>query len=157
MKRVVLGVVVCLLQVSLMGASGHTASEVRANAARAAQVVIGTVVDVQSRFDRNEHGDQVIVSDLQVTITETMKGRPQGSARITVEGGTVGDITMRASDMPPLRRGDRGVFFLDPDAAGDFKPHGRGRGIARFDSAQRVLDSDLTVADIRRLVRAATR
>src|SRR5262245_52433966 len=82
--------------------------------ARGAQrIVVGQVTRVESRFESNQFGDQLIVSDVSLDVLETLKGPDQPEVQIEVEGGTVGELTLKVSDLPVLQRGERGVFFLD--------------------------------------------
>jgi hypothetical protein len=90
-----------------------------------------------------------------VDVTETLKGPGRTSVRVQLEGGTVGDLTLRVSDMPALRPGDRGVFFLDAGSSGEFLPHDRGRGVLRLRADDRVEGSTLTLTDVRSQVATA--
>jgi hypothetical protein len=119
--------------------------------------VVGTVIDVDSTFATSTFGDQLIVTNAVIRIEETIKGPRAESLTVTLEGGSVGDLTLRVSDMPSLGRGDRAVFFLDEGPAGAHVPNGRGQGVLKLDSKNRVPDSDLTLDDIRRRARAALR
>jgi hypothetical protein len=103
----------------------------------------------------NEHGDRLIVTLLRVVAAETLKGASQSTLDVELEGGTIGDLTLRVSDLPALVPGDRAVFYLSRDARGVLIPHGRGEGLLRLDQADRVPGSSLTLSEIRRTVRAA--
>jgi len=119
--------------------------------------VVAQVADVHAEFQTNRFGDQLIVSNVLLDVSETLKGSPMATLRVTVEGGTVGDLTLKVSDMPAVRAGDRAVFFLDgaPDAVQ--LPHERGRGILKLSADDRVQGSPLTLDDVREQVRAALR
>jgi len=112
-------------------------------------------VDAYSTFGVTPQGDRVIVTHTQLQVEETLKGASAQLVALTIEGGTVGDITMRVSDMSPLRKGDRGVFFLDSDQAGGNRPHGRGLGILKLDANNRIAGSDLSLGQVKTLVRGA--
>ena len=62
-------------------------------------------------------------------------------------------------DLPNWERndgkGERAVFFLAPAGGGEFQPHLRGQGILKLDKDDRVADSSLTLAEIRRLAASA--
>jgi hypothetical protein len=103
----------------------------------------------------NEHGDRLIVSVLRVVASETLKGAAESTLDVEVEGGTIGDLTLRVSDLPALAPGDRAVFYLRRNARGDLEPHGRGEGLLRLDQSNRVPGSSLTLEEIRQTVRAA--
>jgi hypothetical protein len=125
-----------------------------ATRARGAQrIVVATVADVQSSMSKNGYGDQVIISRLLLRVEETMKGPAQPEFSVDVEGGTVGSLTLRVSDMPSLHLGDRAVFFTDPGTSSADLPHLRGLGILKLDAANRVEDeTNLTLDDVRRIV-----
>ena len=116
----------------------------------AARVVVATVTETTSRHERNEYGDNLIVTRAELTVDEAVKG-PAGPATLMIEGGTVDGITMRVSDLPSLKKGERAVFFLAPGRDGEFQPHLRGQGILKLDKDNRVPESSLTLAEIRRL------
>jgi len=121
----------------------------------AKKVVVATVVDVQSTFDTNDYGDHLIVSHALLRVDETMKGSRESSVTMTVEGGTVGDLTLRVSDMPTMTKGDRAVLFLDESNRGGHVPHGRGLGVLKLDDdGTHVAGTNLTVDDIRNVVAA---
>jgi hypothetical protein len=74
---------------------------------------------------------------------------------VTVEGGTVGDLTLTVSDLPSLRSGDRAMFFLDPGGNGRMVPRDRGRGILKVSKAGTVEGSAVTLDEVRGQVLAA--
>jgi hypothetical protein len=121
----------------------------------AAQIVVGQVIDVQSRFASNQFGDQLIVSNVLVDVLETMKGAAQARVYVAIEGGTVGGLTLKVSDMPELKAGERAVFFLDGSGTGALPPRGRGRGILKLAQDDRIEGSAVTLADLRQAVRSA--
>jgi hypothetical protein len=130
-------------------------TDIGAQARGASRIVVGQVLDVQSRFSSNRFGDQLIVSDLIVDVLEIMKGSAQSRISVALEGGTVGDLTLKVSDLPALKAGERAVFFLDGDAGTPFLPHGRGRGIFKLAQDDRVEGTSVTLGDVRRAVRSA--
>src|SRR6476659_744840 len=136
MRVALLTVLVCLASVAIP-ATQEQLPNVEANAKRADKVVIGVVEDVQPRFAVNEFGDRLIVSAVWLRIEETLKGAHQGLVSVDLEGGTIGDLTLRVSDLPVLKRGDRGVFLLDATASTN-KPHSRGAGSLKRDASDRV-------------------
>jgi hypothetical protein len=74
---------------------------------------------------------------------------------VTLEGGTVGDLTLKVSDMPTLEKGKRAVLFLNSAPGGGYVPHGRGSGVVEVDATDRGVEEDLTVDNIRTAVKAA--
>ena len=130
-------------------------SDVAARARGAARVVVGAVEDMHPRFDVNEYGDRLIITRATLRVEETLKGSHTDLVDIDVEGGTIGDLTLKVSDLPAFHRGDRGVFFLESSTTGAPRLHGRRLGLVRLDEADRALASTITLADIRAAVRAA--
>jgi len=131
-------------------------TDIAARARGAARIVIADVADVQSRFETNRFGDQLIVSTVFVDVSETLKGGQAATLQVLVEGGTVGDLTLRVSDLPALKSGDRAVFFLDPGPTGLHLPHQRGRGILKVSQTERIEGSaSTTLSDVRQQVMAA--
>jgi hypothetical protein len=152
----------CLLALIVLGAldgsstfatAGQTTT-IESQAREARRIVIAKVTHVQARFDTNQFGDRLIVSDLLVEVEETLKGAPSNVIQITIEGGTIGELTLNVSDLPAMKSGDRALFFLDEQAPGRHVPHNRGLGILRVDRAGRV-DAGTTLDEARRAVRAA--
>jgi hypothetical protein len=113
-------------------------------------VVLATIVDVNAAFAKNAHGDQIIVSQVQLQIDETLKGSGRDFALLVdVEGGTVGDLTLEVSDMPSVTAGERAVFFLNRNSKGKLVPHLRGFGIIKLNERDQAPGSSLTLETIR--------
>ena len=149
-------VTVCLTSV-LASASSERPVSVQARAKGAQRVVVATIVDVRPRFHVNEFGDRLIVSDTLVQIDETLKGPGASMLEVTLEGGTIGDLTLNVSDMPSLRVQERAVLFLEQTPSGVLVPHGRGLGVVKLDKSDRADGTDVTLAEIRSAVRAAVK
>jgi hypothetical protein len=113
------------------------------------RVVVATVADATARYQRNEFGDDLIVTHARLAVEEVIKGSA-GDVMLEVEGGTVNGITMRVSDLPSVKKGERAVFFLKPGRNGEFTSHGRGEGILKLDAANRVPGTNLTLDELRR-------
>lgn len=120
----------------------------------AEQVVVGHVSSVTPAWRDNDFGDRLIVSVVHVIVDETLKGSPQSAVDVEVEGGTIGSLTLRVSDLDTFARGDRAVFYLQHNRRGGLVPHRRGLGLQKLDSAGRVNGTSVTLDQIRRDVRA---
>ena len=120
----------------------------------AERVIVGRVSAVAPVWRVNDFGDRLIVSIVSVTVDETLKGPPQQKVEVEVEGGTIGDVTLRVSDLASFVPGDRAVFYLSRSPRGVFVPHLRGQGLLKLDGQDRVPGSSLTLAEIRRTVAA---
>ena len=117
----------------------------------AERVVVAQVGHVESHFQRNHYGDELIVSRVVLEVGETLKGSHAPTLTFSIEGGTVGEVTMRVSDLPELEPGERAVFFLDRGEADLHVPHLRGQGILKLDDSDRVEGTSLTLDMIRRM------
>jgi hypothetical protein len=151
------------LAVALVSVSASTVraevgppTDIAAHSRGAGKVVVARISDVHATFATNRFGDQLIVSHAVLEVLETLKGAPQAVTSVTVEGGTVGDLTLRVSDMEELKEGERAVFFLDAEGAGHV-PHGRGRGILKLDDSDKVKGSNLTLDQVKDAVRGASK
>ena len=105
-----------------------------------------------ARYERNEFGDELIVTYAHLAVEEAIKGSTE-DVTLAVEGGTVDGMTLRVSDLPAVTKGERAVFFLKPGRRGEHLPHLRGQGILKLDRENRVRGSDLRLEDIRRMAR----
>jgi hypothetical protein len=118
---------------------------------------VGHVTKVTSRFGTNAFGDHLIFSDVSIAAEEVLKGHVPPAIQITIEGGTVGDVTLEVSDVASLHAGDRAVFLLTSGADGSISPFDRGRGIMPLDQNERVKGHGLTLEQIRRVCAAQAR
>jgi hypothetical protein len=118
---------------------------------------VGTVIDVAPTYENTREGDQIIVSHVSVRVDELLKGVLEPVLMLTLEGGTVGDLTLTVSDMPVMEHGDRAVFFLDRVSPGQYLPRERGLGVMKLDRLNRVRESGLSLDDIKDVVRRVTR
>jgi hypothetical protein len=121
----------------------------------AERVVVAQVARRDARYQRNQFGDELIVSRVVLQVHEMIKGTPARVINLELEGGTVDDVTMHVSDLPGLEPGERGVFFLDQGEADLHVPHLRGQGILKLDEMDRVDGSSLTLDMIREMARQA--
>lgn len=151
-------VTVCLLLCIGIAASARAQDSIPvplAERARGAErVVVGRVTAVEPMWRTNEFGDRLIVSVVNVSVDETLRGPAQSTVTVEVEGGTIGDLTLHVSDLEPVATGDRAVFYLARNARGVFVPHLRGQGLLKLDRTDRVRGSTVTLAEIRRTAQA---
>ena len=146
--------VLALLSTTAVAADLGPSPDVETRTRGAGRVVVARVLDVQGRFAINRFGDQLIVSNALLEIEETLKGASAPTVRVDIEGGTVGGLTLKVSDLPVLLAGERGVFFLDAAADGTLTPHERGRGILKLSTADRVEGTTVTLDAVRQQIRA---
>jgi hypothetical protein len=152
--------VTCLV-LSVVGGGPTLASgpapSIAAEARAAQRIVVATVIEQRPRFHVNQFGDRLIVTDTLMQVEETLKGPRESTVQVTIEGGTIGDLTLHVSDLPSFRLQDRAVLLLDRAATGELVPHGRGLGLLKLDGSDRIDGTALTLADVRVAVRSAVR
>ncbi|RKH13738.1 hypothetical protein D7V97_04740 [Corallococcus sp. CA053C] len=88
-------------------------------------VVQGVVRRVQSRWS----GDKLrIVTDVEIQVTESLKGQPGGTVLVTQPGGRVGDIGQVVSGLASFSEGEEVVVFLEKKGAAAFRLAGMAQG-----------------------------
>jgi hypothetical protein len=147
----ILAITICLLSVCAGRVFAQGTPVPLAERTRGSErVVVGHVTTVNPTWRTNEFGDRLIVSVVRVAVDETLRGPTQATVDVEVEGGTIDDVTLHVSDLDPVVAGDRAVFYLVRNPRGAFVPHLRGQGLLKLDRSDRVRESDVTLADIRR-------
>lgn len=156
--RIVASFAAALLLLALLFPSTIAAQRLNVPAAERAsgaeQVVIGHVASVTPMWQDNDFGDRLIISVVHVIVDETLKGSAQSAIDVEVEGGTIGSLTLKVSDLDTFARGDRAIFYLQHNRRGGLIPHRRGLGLQKLDAASRVIGSGVTLDQVRRDVRA---
>ena len=117
----------------------------------ASRTVVGGVVRLEPRMVRTPRGDKMIVTRTWLHVEEALKGRADSLLAVDVEGGTIGELSMRASDIEPLKVGERAIVMMEPTADGAWRPHRRGLGVLRLAPDDRVRELGVSLADVRRL------
>ncbi|HEX3704359.1 MAG TPA: hypothetical protein VHU82_13585, partial [Vicinamibacterales bacterium] len=138
-----------------LAAAGHKPVDIPERARGAEQVVVATATQVKPIWRTNAFGDQLIVSQVVLTVHETLKGAFAGTVPMDLEGGTLDGVTLHVSSLPDLKPGERAVFFLDRTPGGSHVPHLKGLGILKLDQTDRVVNSSLQLNDIRQMVLGA--
>ena len=133
------------------------APDVISRARGAERVVVGTVDRVVPMAVQNEYGDQLIVSRTTVVVEEVLQGSPTQILTVDIEGGTLGDLTLEVSDMPSVKQGDRGIFFVTRAAGDSHVLHRRGEGLLRLRQNEVIDRPGLTLDSIRRQLATPTR
>ena len=147
----------CLGGTTTLSADIGPAVDLATRVRGASRAVVVTVVQLDSRWVTNPHGDRIIVTRTIARIDEALKGPRTGSLVVELEGGTVGEVSMRVSDMDLLPIGARAVLLIEPNPDGTWRPHRRGFGVLRIDAGDRVAGVGLDLADVRRVAVAAGR
>ena len=94
--------------------------------ARSADTIVhGTVRRVESRWS----GDgRRIVTDVEIQVTEALKGQPGGTVLVTQPGGRVGDIGQKVSGLATFVSGEEVVVFLSRQGPQAFRVSGMAQG-----------------------------
>lgn len=150
-KSVLLAGLVALSAVRL-SAGQAVPAPIQDRARGAERVVVATVADTTANYQRNQYGDNLIVTHAHLVVEEAIKGG-NAPATVAIDGGTVNGITLHVSSLPSLSRGERAVFFLSPGPNSEFVPYLRGQGILKLDATNHVKGSSLSLDDVRRMAR----
>ena len=115
--------------VLLLGLSASATTMLRADLpelARTADAIVhGTVRRVESRWS----GDgRRIVTDVEIQVSESLKGQAGGSVVVTQPGGRVGDIGQTVSGLASFAPGEEVVLFLERRGAQAFRVAGMAQG-----------------------------
>ncbi|WP_309891441.1 hypothetical protein [Archangium sp.] len=115
--------------VLLLGLSASATTLLRADLpelARTADTIVhGTVRRVESRWS----GDgRRIVTDVEIQVTEALKGQASGSVLVTQPGGRVGDIGQKVSGLASFTPGEEVVLFLERRGPEAFRVAGMAQG-----------------------------
>jgi hypothetical protein len=103
-------------------------------------IVHGTVRRMESRWS----GDgRKIVTDVEVEVTETLKGQAGGTVLITQPGGRMGDIGQKVSGLASFTPGEEVVLFLERRGPQAFRVAGMAQGKYQV---QRSADGTRTLA-----------
>jgi hypothetical protein len=125
--------------------------------AEAHSVVVGRARSVQSTWQENEHGDRIIQSAVLVEVDETLKGRPERSHWLRLEGGTIDGVTLEVSGEPELRVGERAVLFLENERPNVGRVLGGDEGVLALDDQDFVRGTSLRLDEIRQFARGMGR
>ena len=88
-------------------------------------IVHGTVRRVESRWS----GDgRRIITDVEIQVTEALKGQAGGTVLVTQPGGRVGDIGQRVSGLAAFAPGEEVVVFLERRGKQAFRVSGMVQG-----------------------------
>ena len=149
--RLAIGALAAVASVSagtVFAASGARPASLDERIQGSHKVIVATARNVDAGWRQNTFGDRLIVSRVLLAVDETLKGPVTGISIVVT--GTLDGFTLRVSDLPELKPGERAVFFLDESADGMTTPHLRGQGILKLDQSDVVRGSSLRLDDIRR-------
>ena len=149
MRRALLGLLLGLLTAGALGAD-VASTDLATRLRGASRVIVGSVARVEPRLVRTSSGDRLIVTRTWIRVEESLKGRRDAWLAVDLEGGTIGGISMRASDIVPLVVGERAVLLVEPTAGGGWRPHRRGLGLLRLTRDNLVRDLGMSLGELRR-------
>jgi len=109
MKRTILGLVLaCVLIFNFTG----FADRIDKRSDDATHILVGKVKKVDSTYDTNRWGDFLISSGVNVKVDHVLKGILGDYVNFTVEGGTVGEMTLKVSEIPLFEEEQTKKFYL---------------------------------------------
>lgn len=92
---------------------------------KAQSIVIGRVTQVASRWTSDKSR---VVTDIEVVVTETLKGAAADKVLLVQTGGTVDDVRQVVHGMPSFTAGEEVFLFLEPRGASRFATVGMAQG-----------------------------
>ena len=85
-------------------------------------VVVGVVNKAETKLEKDENGDQLMVTHVKVSVLEWLKGTSGPSIEVDMVGGTLNGVTMKSSAEPdPLKAKDKAVFYLQKKSNGNYR------------------------------------
>ncbi|OGW46599.1 MAG: hypothetical protein A2Y66_07350 [Nitrospirae bacterium RBG_13_41_22] len=73
-------------------------------------VIIGDVVSAEAQWSKD---GKIIFTSVSIVISDVIKGKvPKRQIIVEYEGGEIGDIGLRVSDVPHLIKGEKVILFL---------------------------------------------
>jgi hypothetical protein len=78
------------------------------------RIARGRVRSLICKAGTNEFGDQLIYTDVYIGVTDTLKG-DRSDFVLTVEGGTLDEISLTVSDAPVFKVGEEVIVFAVKD------------------------------------------
>lgn len=76
-------------------------------------VLVGVVTKAETKLEKDENGDTLMVTHVKVSVLEWLKGTSDASIEVEMVGGTLKGVTMKSSAEPdPLKAKDRAIFYL---------------------------------------------
>lgn len=144
----------CVTANVVVDASSHRIATLDERIDGSQRVVVASARSVEAGWRENTYGDRLIVSRVLLNVEENLKGPATSNAVwMDLEGGTLDGFTLRVSDLPEMKPGERAVFFLDQADNGVATPHLRGQGILKLGPDDVVTGTGLRLEDIRSAAR----
>ncbi|MCX6568291.1 MAG: matrixin family metalloprotease [Candidatus Aminicenantes bacterium] len=78
----------------------------------ASHILLGRVEGADGFYGVTERGDNLIYSRVRVKADKWLKGKNGNSVEFVVEGGSVGDVGLRVSDIPEFSKGQTVKLYL---------------------------------------------
>ncbi len=85
-------------------------------------VIVGVVNKAETKLEKDENGDQLMITHVKVSVLEWLKGTSDHSVEVEMVGGTLNGVTMKSSLEPdPLILNDKAVFYLQKKSNGNYR------------------------------------
>lgn len=129
-----MGRAVLVLTVATWAVAAHATTLLRLDVEQLTQasdvVVRGTVKSVKSRWSADHLR---ILTDVELSVAESLKGSAEQAIIVTQPGGVVGDIGQRVSGLAAFTEGEEVVLFLTRRAQGRYDVAGMAQGKYRVE------------------------
>ncbi len=103
---------IVFVALSLFLSSPVLAKKIKGVEIEATHILVGNVKKVDSYYGVNDWGDVLILSQVNVKVERKIKGKMEDSVSFVVEGGTVGDMTLKVSEYPLFTEGEKVKLHL---------------------------------------------
>ena len=116
---------------------------------KADTIVHGTVRRMESRWSGDRRR---IITDVEIEVTETLKGQAGSTVLLVQPGGRVGDIGQMVHGLPSFTPGEEVVVFLDRHGADAFRVTAMAQGkyqVRRAADSRSVLAVPENTGDLR--------
>ncbi len=123
-------------------------------------VVVGAVTKVETKMEKDENGDQLMITHVKVSVLEWLKGTSDSSIEVEMVGGMLKGMTMKSSAEPdPLKAKERAVLYLQKKSNGNYRitkdEKGAKNGLIKIRN-RKITDQVLNLDEIRSVAKENT-
>ena len=87
-------------------------------------IIYGEVMDISSRQVRNDSGDDIVYSDIELNGIENLKGNAGKRYSFKSLGGVIGEFLHSYSISPIFEKGEKVIIFIEEDSTDPTIPLG---------------------------------
>jgi hypothetical protein len=116
-------------------------------------VVVGVATKVETKLEKDENGDKLIITHVKLSVLEWLKGTSDSTVEVEMVGGTLKGTTMKSSNEPdPVKAKEKAVFYLQKKSNGKYRitkdENGAKNGLVRLKDRKKT-DQTLNLDEIR--------